>query len=690
MVATGPREKPARGRIRDTLFVNLALNGEEASTAALYRGVTDALVDAYYLSGGSVTAALRQAIQAASEHLVRHNARAEGVEKQQAGVTCAVLRDEEVFVAQAGQTLAFVGHQGRLERLPPRPSGYVTPLGAGNGLDTRFYHSWVHPGDVLLLAEPALEEQSDETIGGAIIYEGVASGINKLSKLLNGDGNTRLMLVEFAAATVPAPGNEPGSVGTQEPEPATETSRYSAPAAPASAAGTRKLRNVSVDVRDGVRRVAAGAASGLARLTRGLGEMIERLFGGRVTEEQAVKNDQGLSPAVMAVTAVVIPVLVALVAVGVYLQRGQVAHFNDLLLQLERESRLAQAAGADAAAERAHWEQTLLLSDAALHLRPSHETVQQFREQSGDALDVLDEVTRLTVRPLLDYPQGGAAALTVQSLAVYALDTDYGRVHKRLLESELKPAGDAEPETVLFVSQAVGAEVVGRLVDLTWFPRSGDIREDTVAVLDSTGLLVRYRPAWGDVIASRLATPPEWNVPRAIAVYGDGLYVLDTGAGQVWRFDARDGGFSEPGEAYSIESNEDGDPSNDVDLRQMIDMAIDRDGHLFLLGSDGVVYKFFGGKRKPFSFSELEEPLVAPTAIFCSLTGLNPLFYVADPGSGRIVQTTQQGLFLAQYRPRPGDLADLFSQTEDLYVQETPLLRIYFVGGGKVAVASLD
>lgn len=688
VVAEGPTEKPARGRSRDTLYVHLTLTSRDRPTAALYGGVTDALVDAYFHSGGSVTAALRQAIRAANEYLMRHNLRAEGVDKQQGGITCAVLREEEVFLAQVGQALAFIGHQGRLERLPPRQQRHTTPLGVGYGLDTGFYHSWVHPGDVLLLAEPGFGEHADEEVGAAIIHTGVTAGIDGLAQVATADQDARLMLVEFAAGAERATPRAAGVPGVQvaalEPEPPVSRTPGREPRAAAR-------RFVEIDVEGGARRVAAGTVSALSRLTGGVGRMLERLFEGRVVEGQAVKRDQGPPAAALGLLAVVIPIVVALIVVAVYSQRGRAAQFQDLLVQLDQESRRAQDASDDRASVRARWDRVLVLSDAALRLRPSHQTVLQFQGQARDALDLLDEVTRLTVHTLYSYSTTErTVALTVHGLAVYVLDGGLGRVYKHLLENDLQAVDGMEPETLLFKTQAVGADVIGELVDLTWFPKSGEIRDDTVAILDSTGLLLRYRPSWGDVISSRLVTPPGWSTPVAIGVYGDGFYVLDVGARQVWKFKALDGGYPEEPAAYPFEVNEDEDPTNDVDLGQMVDLAIDRDGHLFLLGSDGEVHKFFGGERKPFALTELQEPLVGPTAIFCSLAGLNPFFYIADPGSGRIVQTTQQGLFLAQYRAQAAELADPFVEIEGVYVQETPLLRIYASGGSNLIAASLE
>jgi hypothetical protein len=694
--------KTARGRGRDTLFVHLALSSRETPTAVLYRDLTDTLASTFYASTGSVTAALRKAIRAANEYLMRHNVRVQGVDKQQGGITCAVLRDEEIFIAQAGPSLAFVGHQGRIERLPPRRPGDAAPLGMSYGVDTRFYHSWIHPGDVLLLTDGNLERHTNEVIGSAVIYEGVTAGIKNLAALANADEQLRLLLVEFVASEMhrpaPAPDLGDGSAAAesfveeavsreplvQEPLPEFSPSVDKSPVKPAGP-------TIKVDVGGGARRVASGLALGVAKLIGGVGLILERLFSGGEVDGQAVKQDTGPSPLALGMLAVLIPIIVGLVVVAVFTQRGRAEQFQDLLTRMGEESELAQAAAGDPAAARVHWEQVMELSSEALRLRPAHETVLQFRKQSRDALDVLDQVTRLATSSLYEYKgEANPMALAVQSLAVYVLDGDLDYVYRHLLESDLQPVSDMDPETLLFKHQAVGGDATGELVDLVWFPKSGEIREDTVAILDATGLLLNYRLSWGEVTSSRLVTPAAWSRPVAVSVYGDNFYVLDAGAGEIWKYKAQGGGYPNAPNRYLIDVNEDGDQSNDIDLSQMVDMTIDRDGSLYLLGRDGQVFKFFGGERKQFALEELQEPLVEPSAIFCSLTGLNPFCYIADPGSGRIIQTTPQGLFWAQYKAREMDLTDPFAQIDDIYVLEAPLLRIYVTSGNSLLVASLE
>jgi hypothetical protein len=332
-----------------------------------------------------------------------------------------------------------------------------------------------------------------------------------------------------------------------------------------------------------------------------------------------------------------------------------------------------------------HWEQIQILSEEALSLRPSHETVIAFREQAQSKLDLLDEVTRLVVRSLHKYQAAGdLGAVSVQSMGVYVLDSGLDQVTKHLLQNDTEVAEGVKQENIVFKTQAIGQAVIGELVDLVWFPSSGEIDEDAIVVLDSAGWLVRYNPFEGEMNSTPLQLPSRWSQPTAISVYGDGLYVLDTGARQVWKYGAKDNQFPTPPTTYRF------DDAEGLDLGQMIDMTIDRDGNLYLLGVDGAIHKFFGGERKPFALTGLPQSLEGPTDIYCSLTGLNPFFYIADPATGRIVRTTQQGLFLAQYRAAGAELADPFANLGSIYVQEVPALAVYATSGASLIVATLE
>ena len=99
-------------------------------------------------------AALRLAAGAANRRLYQVNSRAAPAEQCHGSLVCAVLLGEELFVLQAGPAGACLFHQGRLRRFAHGDE--IAPLGTGQSPDTRIHHTYVAPGDKLLLASPPL------------------------------------------------------------------------------------------------------------------------------------------------------------------------------------------------------------------------------------------------------------------------------------------------------------------------------------------------------------------------------------------------------------------------------------------------------------------------------------------------------------------------------------------------------
>ena len=93
-----------------------------------------------------------------------------------------------------------------------------------------------------------------------------------------------------------------------------------------------------------------------------------------------------------------------------------------------------------------------------------------------------------------------------------------------------------EPTTITFNGQSVGTEVVGPIVDLLWLPGRAAETRDSVTMLDRTGVLFSHYTKLGDTRSIRLGNSSAWLDPVAMATYLDRLYVLDRGAGQIWKY----------------------------------------------------------------------------------------------------------------------------------------------------------
>jgi sugar lactone lactonase YvrE len=125
----------------------------------------------------------------------------------------------------------------------------------------------------------------------------------------------------------------------------------------------------------------------------------------------------------------------------------------------------------------------------------------------------------------------------------------------------------------------------------------------------------------------------------AIANTGADVYVLDTGSGQLWRYQYGVAGFNPPPQAFFT--------SNKPDLTHARSFAFDSSS-LFVLDTSGTVRKFDINTANPQPFTvHLRTPLKAPSSLFTN-AGLNNV-WIADPPTGRIVQLDKSGIYERTY-----------------------------------------
>jgi hypothetical protein len=134
----------------------------------------------YSDSSYSVTASLREAIRTANEALYKHNFQIPLQRRAHVGISCAVLKDNDIFLAQVAPAQAYVIAGGSLRALPTHPSWhtahssatpFVQPSALGSSLfvDPELYRCRWQPGDTLLLCSSNLahvlsSEQTRETL----------------------------------------------------------------------------------------------------------------------------------------------------------------------------------------------------------------------------------------------------------------------------------------------------------------------------------------------------------------------------------------------------------------------------------------------------------------------------------------------------------------------------------------------
>jgi hypothetical protein len=687
--------KAARGRERDFLFIHLSLNGPATETASLAHDLIEFLSDRFYsCPGGSVTGALRKAIGDTNELLLRWNLSGAGRAREGA-LSCAVLRGEELFVAQTGEALALVGHNFGVERLPPRTPDRVTPLGQTAGLDVRYFHTRLQTGDMLLLADPRLGYLSAESTAAALVDSDVENGLAELATLVGTD-SARLLLVEFsdeAADYVPDVGQPRQVEAGANLVPATrQPQRSTTPASGGIAAAATAVRLPRLDVpaitpervETGARQATSSAARGLARVVAVLADVMMLVWPPQ-TREEAETQGHWAWPAL---AAVVIPIIVTLVVSGVYFQRGQVMRYTEIKQEMNHTLGVAQA-GSFSELARPQYLQVLALAEEADAIRPGDGEVTRLRREAQSALDRLDGITRLQSERLYLYEAGTDLTAVVLrpgfSGGIFTLDSARSLVYYHETSENYLTMTGQRPLNLLFPGQVVGSHVVNRVVDMVWRPQGLTISREGLVMLDRGGAAVTYFPNLQDTRATPLGFASDWREPAAVTTFSERLYILDRDAREVWKYFADGEGFVLKDDDRTIRFLE------NPELNQAVDVAIySEDGSVVVLYGDGRLRRFVAG-RVLWSEAELQQngldsPLVAPTAVKIIGRGLNSSIFVADPGSGRILQFSLGGILLAQYKAADTDGRELFSRIHDFDVAQAPLRII--TGAGNVLYAA--
>jgi len=112
----------------------------------------------FHKSKVSLTGGLLRALQAAHEHLREWNRRSMRDHWVAAGVSCAGVRGDEVYLAQVAPASAVFSRNGDVTTLRPSLADAAEPLGLYDEFWPEFSRFEMEPGDRLLLLTPALAD----------------------------------------------------------------------------------------------------------------------------------------------------------------------------------------------------------------------------------------------------------------------------------------------------------------------------------------------------------------------------------------------------------------------------------------------------------------------------------------------------------------------------------------------------
>jgi hypothetical protein len=605
LVTPSPR-RCARGRAGEVLFVALHPTGRGALSANFLDQLSAQASQAYFETAGSVTAALRTAFAVINENVAPYSSGAiSGAAGTSAGSALdgllAVVRDGDIYFAYAGATMAAVMQEGTMSQFPALEDAPSRAIGLSQNVDLRYGHILLEGATTLVLA--ATPDPVWKTMPAPMSRLSLrAIGERMAQQSAGAEGSLAALLIRctpLPAASKAAAGiTPPPAVPTQAPvkprtAPASPIGAASAPPprparepiAPDKSAAPKQ--NVSAETAEDAHLSGWDAAAAFGRSVRvtvqAAGAGLQRSLGGLLPRGMMPEGGSfSLPPNLMLGTAIAIPLIVVAIVGVIYFRKGREIAFNQLMSDAR-----AQISAASAAPSRDAWTKALQALDHAAQYGASDDLT-ALRNQAAHSIDSFDGIEPLEFHAAL--PGGLEAGTMITALIagdreLYALDVHQGRVIRLVLGP-----GGYQPDNAFICEAGVYPDImVGPPIGIAWVPdisigqqTVSTSRGGAIVAMDSKGVLL-YCPPGGKAMAGSLRPPRTgWISPVAIEIYNGRLYVLDSGAQGLWRFDyqAQDTHFSSaPSDYFSPEEDH-------TILRDAIDFIV-AEGEIYLLHADG-------------------------------------------------------------------------------------------------------
>jgi len=629
------------------------------------REMINIIKDEYFRVPGGITNGLRQGIQAANRFLYERNRESGEGMPYVAGISCAVLRNDHLYLGQGGPAFACLVRKGEMRAFPHLPwAGEerlpLPPLGVEERLaEVGLYHYRLEAGDVVVLSSPTLPEGVGQKEFKEALTPRAKEALANLAEVVGGG--------QFSAIVIKA--------SEEIPRPSEEVA--GAPEVVGQLAEAWKGFFLRLKESDLLEDIGERLRGGLSALPQALGTLTRRMLPEEYAREPQAKprarraRRERLTRKQKRNLIIILGLLLVVGGVGLWganqwrARKAQEALFQDIMTQAEERLRQALAV-TDPSAAREFLAATQNLLEEAREMKPEHPDIEGLESKVLERQDELDHVTRLALRQPLEFPEAKSEPLRVvaQENDLYILDGGVDRLY-RYRWSEAARTLQTPPEGAILID----SKEQGELLDIAWLEPGGGRERGTLLILKSDGLL-EYDPLKG-LSSLAVVESASWQEPRRAGGFEGNFYLLDAGAKRILKYLPTGRDYNSAPLHYIVE----------VEFESAVDMAID--GDIYVLLANGVIMKFTAGERQPFVVEGLEGGFLTPQAIFT-----NPEtdhIYVVE--GGRIMELTKEGRFVQQMRPSREE-EEAFQELTAVFVDEEKG-RLFILSGKRLYLADL-
>lgn len=657
LFALTPPRKCARGRESDLLVGLVQLTGQTSITADALQDWLLKKATLFYKTPGTVTSAMRAVAEAINSDLLDRNIKkAKGGSQVNGSLCLSVIRKNIVYLLIVGQAHVFIlgGEDAvEFEDAENHPRG----LGVNETVLCRFYQTEVSDNSAILFApQPNIAWSMDALRGGAVlslealtrrIFNQAPSNLKgALIRLTPGSGQIIYQALHYSGtatdilASTRAMDEPPGNEGGEKPFkpdftntetlaksdqiPAGAMSEISADQTElpfkvearkqagegqtlretrTPSATERRMNRGSQQKQETGSTVAGDeikaqlgsyvqAVDNFQSATRkGIKQLIGKLFPGKEEESQSLPRS------VLLITAIIVPILVVALASSVYIRKGKSQQFELYFLQGQQYAIQAENLKDDPVSRLTSLQQALYFLEKAAQFG-QNDASNALLSQIQKEVDAMEGVVRWNLVPISSIGLPGNVMISQMAATatdLYLLDETSGRALRFYLSGAeyIQDMGfDCGPNPQNPLS------TVGKLVDMIPLS-SGNAFKATLFAIDVAGNIEFCSPGESGSVGSLIPPDAGWRSIRAISIFQNYLYVLDTEGNAVYRYREVENSYGEKPTLFF--------DSTVPPLQTAIDIEVNGD-ELYILRSSGEMVECTYSHIKDYKLTECVDP----------------------------------------------------------------------------------